>query len=241
MPAPSDMASEVCEKSEEECIELIKSFAKDGLPGLHNLYQILPRIFNDFNMLSPEKQDEILFKSGLTPDFLQSFVKPALVAEEPCGGKTEHDCVEYIKGFLNGGLPAIARLKQVLPSLFKYFKVETSDEKANILIKCGLRPYIDKSKADVTFFFRDSECRDHLWAPKSVSYDWEFVREPDYCSPSSEVPFVFTPASPVSPSDIVLPIFQGASLGGINVRRPAGGAAVSVEQCSSSISRMSVV
>jgi hypothetical protein len=105
---------------------------------------------------------------------------------EPCG-RTKEDLLAYIRGFIRGGMPAIARLKQVLPSIFDYFKVIARDEKAEILIECGLSPYREKS--DVTFFFRGTECDDPLRAPSFITYNWEQVRESDYLSPRSKQAF----------------------------------------------------
>jgi hypothetical protein len=102
---------------------------------------------------------------------------------EPCG-RTTDELISYIKGFVKGGLPAIARLKQVLPSIFAYFKIIAMDEKADILIRCGLSPYREDN--DVTFFFRATECAEPLRAPGFLSYAWEQVRESDSLSPRSK-------------------------------------------------------
>jgi hypothetical protein len=156
---------------EEECIDFIKPFAEEGLPGLFRLYQLLPNVFKQHSIVSLEKQEEILARSGLTPEVLQSYAQASLlVPDEPSSGKTELDCIKYIQTFLRGGLPGTSRLKYILPSLFKYFMVVTSDEKAHVLVKCGLTPYKDGS--DVTFFFRGDECSDFLRAPRGLSYDW---------------------------------------------------------------------
>jgi hypothetical protein len=102
---------------------------------------------------------------------------------EPCG-RTREDLLSYIRGFLRGGMPAIARLKQVLPSIFDYFKIVSLDGKADILIQCGLSPYRENN--DVTFFFRGTDCDDPLRAPSFISYNWEQVRESDALSPRSK-------------------------------------------------------
>ena len=93
----------------------------------------------------------------------------------------------YLRGFLNGGLPAIHRLKQVLPSIFDYFKIVVLDEKADILLRCGLTPYRENN--DVTFFFRGTDCEDPLRAPVYVMYNWEQkIREPERLSLTSKPP-----------------------------------------------------
>lgn len=105
---------------------------------------------------------------------------------EPCG-RTKEDLLAYIRGFIRGGLPAIARLKQVLPSIFDYFKIVSLDGKADILLQCGLAPYRENN--DVTFFFRGTECDDPLRAPSFITYAWEQVRESDSLSPRSKQAF----------------------------------------------------
>ena len=93
----------------------------------------------------------------------------------------------YIRGFINGGLPAIHRLKQVLPSIFDYFKIVVLDEKADILLRCGLTPYRENN--DVTFFFRGTDCEDPLRAPAYVLYKWEQqIKQPERLSPTSKQP-----------------------------------------------------
>jgi hypothetical protein len=117
---------------------------------------------------------------------------------EPCG-RTTDELISYIKGFVKGGLPALARLKQVLPSIFAYFKIIAMDEKADILIRCGLSPYREDN--DVTFFFRATECAEPLRAPGFLTYKWEKIRESDHLSPRSKQ----VPALPMAcPSRLAL-------------------------------------
>ena len=104
---------------------------------------------------------------------------------EPCG-RSKEDLIVYICGFLKGGLSAIHRLKQVLPSIFDYFKIVVLDEKADILFRCGLTPYRENN--EVTFFFRGTVCEDPLRAPAYVLYNWERIKEPDRLSPTSKQP-----------------------------------------------------
>ena len=92
----------------------------------------------------------------------------------------------YIRGFINGGLPAIYRLKQVLPSIFDYFKIVVLDEKADILRRCGLTPYLENN--NVTFFLRGTDCDDPLRAPAYVSYAWGEIKAQDRLSPTSKPP-----------------------------------------------------
>ena len=116
---------------------------------------------------------------------------------EPCG-RTHAELIRYIKGFLNGGLPAIARLKQVLPSIFDYFKIIPLDEKADVLTRCGLTPYREDN--DVTFFFQGTDCKDPLRAPDSVSYAWGEIKDSAH------------PPSPRTKEQVLLPPMPRPSL-----------------------------
>ncbi len=66
---------------------------------------------------------------------------------------TEANCMLEIKAFLGGGVPGQARLKQILPSLFSYFKIITMDSRARLLCNCGLAPIYGEEPSEVTFFF----------------------------------------------------------------------------------------
>ncbi len=106
----------------------------------------------------------------------------------------EREFIQEVNCFLKGGVPGAARLKEVLSTLFCYFKILTSNSKANALIKCGLIPY--KTTSDVTFvvdgcektevitnvsfFFAGCDVRDQFKAPKDYGgFDWD---DESHCS-----------------------------------------------------------
>ena len=49
-------------------------------------------------------------------------------------------CVGEISAFVRGGEPGLARLRQVLPSIFRHYMVSTRAAQAQILIACKLFP-----------------------------------------------------------------------------------------------------
>jgi hypothetical protein len=61
-------------------------------------------------------------------------------------------CTTEIRAFARGGTPGLARLKQVLPTIFRHYGVPTKYEQARILIACKLRPIQDGPH--VTFEFK---------------------------------------------------------------------------------------
>lgn len=66
------------------------------------------------------------------------------------GSMEDQNCLSELQAFCRGGLPGIARLKQVLPSLFLFYKVSTLAEKERLLTSVGLTPERD-GYGDVTF------------------------------------------------------------------------------------------
>ena len=62
----------------------------------------------------------------------------------------EDNCQSEIESFCRSGLPGMARLKEVLPSLFVYYKVSSMAEKERMLAAAGLEPMRD-GYGDVTF------------------------------------------------------------------------------------------
>lgn len=90
----------------------------------------------------------------------------------PCLDRNEAGCIAEISVFLKGGSIGADRLKDILPSLFVYFKIITSNEKASVLIKCGLTPY--RNKSDVSFFFSKGDVRDRYRAPRGYAgFEWD--------------------------------------------------------------------
>jgi hypothetical protein len=61
-------------------------------------------------------------------------------------------CTAEIGTFVRGGIPGLARLKQVLPNIFKFYGVPSKYEQARILMACKLRPVDDGPH--VTFEFK---------------------------------------------------------------------------------------
>lgn len=86
----------------------------------------------------------------------------------PLNGREAEDmCMEEIRVFLKGAEYGTKRLKEVLPSLFDYYKIITSDEKATLLLKCGLTPYKDPNRGGVSFYFEGGEfIQNQFKAPK---------------------------------------------------------------------------
>ena len=69
--------------------------------------------------------------------------------------KPEPRCELEIGHFVRGGLPGLARLQLVLPSLFAYYKVVGLDEQARCLRSAGLTPV--RTKVDITFVMPEPE------------------------------------------------------------------------------------
>lgn len=57
--------------------------------------------------------------------------------------------------YVRGDLPGVRRLKDILPSLFSYYKIITLDGQSKILSECGLWPIVMCGCADVTFYFNE--------------------------------------------------------------------------------------
>jgi hypothetical protein len=60
-------------------------------------------------------------------------------------------CTAEIRAFARGGTPGLARLKQVLPTIFRHYGVPTKYQQAKILLACRLRPV--EQGPHVTFEF----------------------------------------------------------------------------------------
>lgn len=67
----------------------------------------------------------------------------------------KRDCVLEISAFVRGGTPGLARLRQVLPSIFKHYKVSKKKAQADVLIACKLFP-VDGGRG-MTFEFDPHE------------------------------------------------------------------------------------
>lgn len=78
------------------------------------------------------------------------------------GDDNRAQCMQEIKTFLAGGEGGAQRLKEVLPSLFIYYKIITSEGKAQLLMDCNLSPYLSDTNDDVTFVFRGYETPDQF-------------------------------------------------------------------------------
>lgn len=60
-------------------------------------------------------------------------------------------CTAEIRAFVSGGTPGLARLKGVLPNIFKHYGIPTKIQQARILMACRLRPV--QQGPHVTFEF----------------------------------------------------------------------------------------
>ena len=80
-------------------------------------------------------------------------------------------CMQEIRTFLKGGECGAQRLKEVLPSLFSYYKIVTTEGKGQLLVDCGLSPYISETNDEVTFVFRGVDESDQF-NPKGVQCSW---------------------------------------------------------------------
>ena len=59
---------------------------------------------------------------------------PSVTPGGTCLDRNEAGCIAEIQAFLKGGSDGAKRLKEVVSSLFVYFKIVTSNEKANVLL-----------------------------------------------------------------------------------------------------------
>ena len=67
----------------------------------------------------------------------------------------ETQCGLEIACFVRGGLPGLARLQLVLPSLFAYYRLVGLDERERCLRSVGLTPV--RTRVDVTFLMPDGD------------------------------------------------------------------------------------
>ena len=101
-----------------------------------------------------------------------------------------------IRAFLGGGMAALARLKEILPSLFSYFQIITLDSRAKLLIKCGLTPIHEDNASEITFYFNPSpEKGDPLQPGRSVS-----VYKPS-CTPADPMTITLEEETPLEPHE----------------------------------------
>ena len=61
-------------------------------------------------------------------------------------------CTAEIRAFVRGGDPGLARLREVLPNIFKFYGVHGKYQRARVLMACQLVPVDDG--AHVTFEFK---------------------------------------------------------------------------------------
>ncbi len=73
--------------------------------------------------------------------------------QEPASAETR--CLGEINAFIQGGLPGLARLELVLPSLFAYYKVVGLEEQARCLRAVGLAPA--RTQYGMTFVMPDPD------------------------------------------------------------------------------------
>jgi len=60
-------------------------------------------------------------------------------------------CTSEIKAFVRGGTPGLDRLRKVLSSVFRHYKVTSRKEQAQILIQCRLFPVLDGERMSFEF------------------------------------------------------------------------------------------
>ena len=75
-------------------------------------------------------------------------------------------CGEEIACFVRGGLPGLARLQLVLPSLFAYYKLVGLDERERCLRSVGLTPV--RTRVDVTFRIPEADDPFFSQAPEAL-------------------------------------------------------------------------
>lgn len=78
------------------------------------------------------------------------------------GDDNREQCKQEIMTFLKGGVGGAQRLKEVLSSLFSYYKLVTTEGKIRLLLDCQLHPYISDTNDDVTFIFRGCDVPDQF-------------------------------------------------------------------------------
>ena len=99
------------------------------------------------------------------------------------GDDSSHQCMKEIQTFLRGGEAGAQRLKEILPSLFSYYKIVTTEEKANILHACHLYPYLSDTNDEVSFVFDGSDVRDQF-RPRGKKHAW--LSQIPFTSPSTD-------------------------------------------------------
>jgi hypothetical protein len=63
------------------------------------------------------------------------------------------ECAREIKAFTSAGVSGCKRLKQVLPSLFAFYDLQTRGEQAQVLVDVGLEPI--ENTTPVSFVCRE--------------------------------------------------------------------------------------
>ena len=66
-------------------------------------------------------------------------------------------CKQEIKAFTRGGIGGLARLREVLASIFAYFEIVTLGEKSCILRECGLTPLVNANNISFAIQGPDSD------------------------------------------------------------------------------------
>lgn len=60
--------------------------------------------------------------------------------------KQERECLSVIQAFVRGGLPGQNRLNEVLPNIFKHYKVRDFDKQSDMLLDSELEPFYDTKR-----------------------------------------------------------------------------------------------
>ena len=92
-------------------------------------------------------------------DSCASQVMPSIPIVQPT-------CEQEINSFQSSGITGLARLKQVLPSIFRYYKVDTSEAMHGVLSRCNLAPIIENNYT--TFFLDISEGNPYPTVPRRL-------------------------------------------------------------------------
>jgi hypothetical protein len=61
-------------------------------------------------------------------------------------------CTTEVRAFARGGTPGLARLREVLPTIFRHYGIPNKFQQAQILMACRLRPI--QEGPHVTFEFK---------------------------------------------------------------------------------------
>ena len=75
-----------------------------------------------------------------------------------CGAEIEA-CLAEMRAFRRGGLPGMARLREVLPSVLRHYRVPRQLHRA-VVAKAGLRPYLVTGtvRRRVSFYLDEDAC-----------------------------------------------------------------------------------